>query len=213
MLIGIDYSMTSPAVTIQTAEGYKFLAFPRKGGINKNCLDSLYSLDVDVRLVPDPVTVKKSWDLAQIESVSTKEAIKQTDIIIATLKEYTAGHSNIAIAIEGLSYGSIGNRLTQISGFHWVLRYRLMELGVSPDNIFIFAPTTVKRTAGKGNFKKEDVIDAFVKSPDIALVENKFWTSLVKDPSIVQTKTGKWQKPIDDIVDSYWVLKTLENYI
>jgi hypothetical protein len=69
---------------------------------------------------------------------------------------------------------------------------------------------TVKSTAGKGNFKKEQMIEAFIASDDERLRKTLLWQSLSQSPETFQTKTGKWVKPIDDLCDAYWVLRTLE---
>ena len=78
--------------------------------------------------------------------------------------------------------------------------------------MWIFAPMTVKATAGKGNFKKEDMITAFLASEDASLRETGLWKALTTDPASFQNKKGAWMKPIDDIIDAYWVLRTLEKH-
>ena len=82
---------------------------------------------------------------------------------------------------------------------------------MSPANFFTYSPMTVKATAGKGNYKKEQMIDAFIQSEDESLRQTLFWQAITNNPTQFQTKKGLWVKPIDDIVDSYWVLKTMEN--
>jgi hypothetical protein len=41
-------------------------------------------------------------------------------------------------------------------------------------------------------------------------LKSEFFQALKKTPEEFQNKKGAWVKPIDDIIDSYWVLKTLE---
>jgi len=69
---------------------------------------------------------------------------------------------------------------------------------------------TVKATAGKGNFKKEQMIEAFLADSDPGLIVTQFWQALKNVPAEFQNKKGAWHKPIDDLIDSYWVLRTLE---
>jgi hypothetical protein len=64
-----------------------------------------------------------------------------------------------------------------------------------------------------GNFKKDDMIAAFLNSEDPLLVSSTFWQNLKNKSSLFQNKKGAWVKPIDDLVDSWWVLKTLEKHI
>ena len=77
------------------------------------------------------------------------------------------------------------------------------------ENMWIFAPMTVKATAGKGNFNKEKMLEAFMNCDDPILLNSKFFQALKNTPEEFQNKKGAWVKPIDDIIDSYWVMKTL----
>ena len=54
------------------------------------------------------------------------------------------------------------------------------------------------------------MIDAFIKSDDTFLQSTGLYKTLNSNPSLFQTKKGDWLKPLDDVVDSYWVLKTVE---
>jgi hypothetical protein len=117
-------------------------------------------------------------------------------------------------AIEGFSFGSTGNRLAQISGYQWLLRHMISHnYVIGSEAMWVFAPMTVKATAGKGNFKKEDMITAFLSSEDPALRETGLWKALTTEPASFQNKKGAWLKPIDDIIDAYWVLRTLEKHM
>ncbi len=114
------------------------------------------------------------------------------------------------LAIEGFSFASTGNRLAQISGYQWLLRYNLIEdCEISAEQLWFFSPMTIKATAGKGNYKKEEMIEAFINSD----CNSAFANALRNAPAEFQTKRGQWLKPIDDIVDSYWIVKTLQKTI
>lgn len=54
--------------------------------------------------------------------------------------------------LEGLSYGSMGQRLAQLAGLHYYIRTKLVE---KEKNFEIIPPTTLKKfVAGKGNVNK-----------------------------------------------------------
>jgi hypothetical protein len=144
--------------------------------------------------------------LAERERSSIKDGITLTKSMSQMLAHWSFTEED-HIAIEGFSFGSTGNRLAQISGYQWLLRYNLIEdCDISADQLWFFSPMTIKATAGKGNFKKEDMIEAFINSD----CQSEFANALRNDPAKFQTKKGVWLKPIDDIVDSYWIAKTLE---
>lgn len=141
-------------------------------------------------------------DSINTNSIITEELIKLND----------DDKENNVIALESFSFGSTGNRLSQISGYQYILRYNLLEHIISIDNLYMYAPITVKSIAGAAgkNKGKDAMIEAFLNHEDKLpfLEDTKFYKNMKTNPKMFQTKTGKWCKPIDDIVDSYWILKT-----
>jgi|688.fasta_scaffold391679_3 hypothetical protein len=220
MNIGIDYSIKSPAVTlIDSEDNYHFLCFPRTDVIKTLVAKYLRESGVSVTILDKEPGLDKKATLAERERSSLIDANKQILEIVSTIHNiHSEGIWNIkdwkgltyTLGIEGFSFGSTGNRLAQISGYQWVLRYNLFLSGkLKPENLHVYAPMTVKATAGKGNFKKEQMIDAFLNSQDPKVQETTFWQAMTKTPEYFQNKKGAWEKPIDDLIDSFWVLQTL----
>jgi len=120
---------------------------------------------------------------------------------------------DIKIGIEGISFASPGNTKVQYAGYHYVLRLLLtIVLPIKYDAVYVYAPNTVKKTAGKGNFKKDQMIEAFINSDAVELQNCPLRNGLIKTPELYQSPKAKhWMKPLDDIVDSYWTMKTLLN--
>ena len=223
MIIGVDFSIKSPAMCIATNDGnLSFHSFARNSVIKRDTELALSNVGVIVHIIPDETPLPKKAPIGDRERSSLVDAINQTDMIVNSIKlaksvdlnKKEPGHlrNEWFFGIEGFSFGSTGNRLAQLSGYQWTLRYRLpTDLDLPTDNFFVFAPMTVKATAGKGNFKKEQMIDAFLEADDARLEHCSFWHALKDSPAEFQTRTGKWVKPIDDLVDSYWILRTVEN--
>ena len=220
MNIGIDYSIKSPAITlIDSEDNYHFLCFPRTDVIKSLVAKYLNESGVEVSILDKEPTLDKKALLAVRERSSFVDANKQILAIVSAIhKKHSEGIWNIkeykdltyTVGIEGFSFGSTGNRLAQISGYQWVLRYVLFNSGkLKPDNLHVYAPMTVKATAGKGNFKKEQMIEAFLNSQDPKVQATTFWKTMKSNPEYFQNKKGAWEKPIDDIIDSFWVLQTL----
>ena len=63
------------------------------------------------------------------------------------------------------------------------------------------------------SLEKEQMIEAFINSQDPLLENNCFHKALRSHPHLFQNKKGAWMKPIDDIVDSWWILKTVKAQI
>jgi hypothetical protein len=207
MIAGIDFSIKSPAVTLFTKEGeWRFYTFARQSVAKEDFFLTLQQNGVHVICLPDEAPLPKSANLTERERSSITDGLMQTRSISKMLSAWSFkedGH----MAIEGFSFGSTGNRLAQISGYQWLLRSLLLkDCEITPEQLWFFSPMTIKATAGKGNFKKEQMIEAFINSD----CNSRFAEALRTKPAEFQTKKGAWLKPIDDIVDSYWIAKTLE---
>ena len=210
--IGIDFSMKSPAVCLdRNTEELDFFCFPRTGTAKEKVLENLNTAGVRVCQLPNESTLPKKASIAERERSSLVDAKMQVESIFLRVESLHMDE-DVTVGIEGFSFASTGNRLAQISGYQWLLRYLYLTQGqMAPENFYVFSPMTVKATAGKGNYKKEEMIAAFIASDDSRLTNNPFWLAMKNTPELFQNKKGGWEKPIDDIVDGYWVLRTLEN--
>ena len=213
--VGIDFSINNPGITIRKPEGLTFYNFPRQDALKADFLITLRASHIHVIEIPRASALPKTASIASRERAALEDSIALNRSIIEVLEEECKNvlGSQISVAIEGFSFASSGNRLSQLSGYQWLLRYFLLEeLNVRPQNFHVFSPMTIKATAGKGNLKKDGMIQAFIESTDEQLRETHFWNDLQVEPLSFQNRKGGWLK-IDDIVDSYWVLQTLEKHV
>jgi len=215
MIVGIDFSIRSPGITIEDTNGcLNFYIFPRIGRIKEDCLHSLEKAFVQITMLNAEVALPGKPTIGEKERSSLLDAITEIRAIANVISTNSSSgklNEKDHVAIEGFSFGSTGNRLAQISGYQWLLRYVLhQELGLPINNLHIYSPMTVKATAGKGNYKKHEMIQSFIDSVDLDLQQTTLWKTLKENSSQFQTKKGNWLSPIDDICDSYWVLKTLK---
>lgn len=109
------------------------------------------------------------------------------------------------IGLEGYSYGSKGNSFIDLIAFNSVLRNRLWLDG---HQVSVYTPSQVKTFAGKGNLNKQGMLLAFIenRSNDELLAESALWNWCVERRDLV---LGEIPKPIDDLVDSYWISRLL----
>jgi hypothetical protein len=208
MILGLDFSIKSTAATLLSGDNYTFYTFARNSVIKEDINIALKAAGVIVNTVPDEQHLSKKSSIAERERSSLQDA----SVLIPEITKYFSNLKIDAYGIEGFSFASTGNRLAQISGYQWVLRWELQKIGMSLDKFWIFSPMTIKASAGKGNYKKDEMIEAFINSEDVYLRNTGFWKALSSQPSLFQTKRGAWVKPTDDLVDAYFVLKTVEKY-
>jgi len=176
-IIGIDYSLTSPAVCINIGGDLMF-----------------YYL-----------TNKKKWIGKQSENIIGYEHEEWTDpikrfknissFVFQVIEKHIShkiGYRSIDnIFIEGYSFVSKGRGVFQIAENCGILKYRLMEMNLEYETV---VPSVVKKGAtGKGNADKDKMYEAFVKETKIDLKK-------IFD-------TEKVGNPISDIVDSYYIQK------
>lgn len=206
MIVGVDFSIKSCAITIMDGRQTHFYAYPRKSVAKEGYLQLLESCDVNVHCIDDEPPLHKKATLTERERSSTQDGMELSRNITKSLGEWDFTYGT-NLAFEGFSFGSSGNRLSQISGYQWILRRDFIRgLGLMEENMWFFSPMTVKATAGKGSFKKEQMIQAFLEEDVDHLLHKRMLTT----PEDFMNKKGAWIKPIDDIIDSYWVARTLK---
>jgi len=214
MIFGADFSIKSPAVCVRYPDGsLDFLSFPRTDVIKEDLEITLKECGVLVTKLQKEPSLPKNAILTQRERSSLDDSWTEISAIIEGIKACDDSYVEYW-GIEGFSFASTGNRLAQLSGYQWLLRHNIsLTFGLESKDMWVFAPMTVKATAGKGNFKKEQMIDAFLNDEDPGLREHPFWKKMTTEPTAFQNKRGAWLKPIDDIIDSYWILRTLERHM
>ncbi len=179
-IVGIDYSLTSPAVCITTDFEYKnsyfyYLTSKKKydGLIDKNVTGILHEPWTD--------PIKRFKNISNFVFYVLGKHISPT-----------IGFRSIdKIFIEGYSYGSKGQGLFQIAENCGILKYRLQEMNLEYETV---VPSVVKKFAtGKGNADKEKMYDQFYVDTGVNLME------------VFEQNT--LSNPVSDIVDSYYIAK------
>ena len=158
-IIGIDYSLTSPAVCV--------------------------NIDGDAGLMFYYLTTKKKWigqmseEIIGYEHKEWTDPIERFKYISDFALDIISPLLNPQIYIEGYSFGSKGQGLFQIAENCGILKYRLQEEQLPYATV---VPSVVKKGAtGKGNADKEMMYEAFVKETKLDL-KKIFDTEKVGNP-------------------------------
>ena len=207
--IGIDYSLISPAICVYKDGEYSFISFfddygkDWKGSKAKTFqyhqrLSEIMELNPYTREIE-----KKNYREEQRTKMAAAKMIahKISDRLVKLI-----GEEDVIIGLEGFSYGSISSSTLDLALFNSFLRIKLLE-DFGEDCLVIISPTEGKKNlSGKGNAKKEDMIQAFIENrtedPDIE--KCPFW-KFCKENKL----DYKNIKPIDDLVDSYGILRSI----
>ena len=206
--IGIDFSINSPGICIKDSEGYHFLSFFNYGGrpLDKKILKA-FKLHFELnesRVIKSHLYNRgvKSKEFLYREREKMEDAGNLSKLICEKITEWDM--KDAEIFLEGFSYGSKGNSFIDIIQYNSFLRKDLVFL-YGKDNISIYQPSQVKKTAGKGNGNKHFMVKAFQDNvlDDDLLIKTELWNWMKgKDYS------EKIPKPLDDMCDAYFILKT-----
>lgn len=200
-LIGIDFSVIKPAITIKENDIYKFYVFPLS--LSKKHESMLLDSDVIVCNREDN-TIKKSEN-----STTSTENMKYHITMARNLSQLISNtiqftESDI-IASEGFSYASSGDAVLNLAGYKYILLNTLLNNHIKLENIYTFAPISIKSFAGCGKkgTKKIDMINSFIENGvDCKFKENCKNNYLKSKINFIHC--------VDDIVDSYFTVKLLE---
>jgi len=201
-LIGCDFSINKPATCLFHDNKYYFIAWPH--GMKEDIKDIFKSNGVTIIDRTDDKE-KGSTNSEQMRYV-IENSNYLANLIRASLEYFI--NKNTYLAFEGLSYASTGDMALQLGGYKYVTMNELKNI-IPLSNMFTYSPITCKSIAGcaKRGMGKADMIDKFIEiGPNCA-----FRTALKNNPELFQSKKAKnWIMLVDDLVDAYFVLKTLQ---
>lgn len=208
MKIGIDFSLTSPAICVYKNGEYRFISFFNDGGKDwKKSKSKTYRYHNELCDIIEVIPYTRRIDDGSYrteQKTKMADALMIVNLIIEKLE--TIIDDDVIIGLEGFSYGSISSSTLDLAMYNSFLRMKLIEKFGS-DCLNIISPTEGKKMLfGKGNAKKEDMIQAFIDNrlEDEVLMVNAFWR-YCKENGI----DFKQPKPIDDLVDAYGILKSI----
>jgi Holliday junction resolvasome RuvABC endonuclease subunit len=169
--VGIDYSTASPCICVQVGEEYDFHYLTRvKKLVEYNESDMC---TFSGTLLPKPKDfLSKTHQYAHI----MKWAMDILDL-------YTIDH----VWIEDYAFGATG-KVFHIGENTGLLKHKLMRKNIP---FTVIPPTVIKKEMiGKGNAKKEEIVEKFIKDTKSPLF------------SLLDTTT---MNPASDIADSYFI--------
>ena len=196
-IVGIDMSINSPGVCIRKGDEITFLSFIR--GEEKKSVASHYATlrECGVKIVCNTRT-KNTKEYLESEVWKVEDSVLLAESIVENLPDEVD-----MVGLEGFSYGSKGNSGLDIAGYAYSLRSALLKKYGSL-KLGIFSPGNVKKTAGKGNANKDLIMEFFLQEKGV-IRENLFWKGIFEGE--IEKK-----KPVDDLVDSYYVQETAFAY-
>ena len=205
-IVSIDFSILYPGICIcRDFKEFKWFSVvntkPKKA--DQVSLDYLVKTYPNIK-IEKTSTVRKThpeyYITERTKLINYQELISK--IITEILHE--VGNDEVIVAIEGISFGSKGNSLVDISQSTGILKHELLTqvLKGNAERLFIFSPSELKNAiVCKGNANKMDILNQFKSEPQIEELKNSdLFKAVNAETWIVQG--DKIVSPIIDMVDS-----------
>ena len=215
-IIGIDLSLNSTGICVLRGNSIDLVSVFK----TDNNIDKIFSRNDHFTLLNGCKELKmilknKELDKSKEYHIREREKISNFVSLASEIKDAIIGSikdgDDVYIGMEGISFGSPGNSLIDISMLTGILRSEILKiLGNDPGRFFVFSPTAIKKFAGKGNFKKIEMYDSLCAQTE---VNSDFITLIKEKKEMMVTKSGTVKKPTEDIIDSIWVARFLKNEI
>jgi Holliday junction resolvasome RuvABC endonuclease subunit len=206
-IVSIDFSILYPGICIvKDFKDFKWSSIvntkiTKKERENLDALTKLYP-NLSIGYTSSKRKTEEEYHMTErTKLINYQELI---DLIIKEILDKT-DDDNIICAIEGISYGSKGNALVDISQSTGILKIKLIEevLNNQHDRLFVFSPSELKNAIGaKGNAGKLDIFKKFKEDPVIEAVKESDLFKAVNSQKWIQNGE-KIVSPIIDMVDSY----------
>lgn len=166
----------------------------------ESCFSILNENDsISVNLIPKK-QFKGEYHIVERDKILN--AIYFSDLVCSLLEPHI--DENTIVGMEGLSFGSSGNSLIDISMTTALVRAFIVKK-IDPSNFFVISPTSIKKFALKGNSKKDELYLKLLEekgeearlSPLLNLLKENRET-WIKGSNNVET-------PCSDLVDATWI--------
>lgn len=223
VIIGIDFSLNSVGITLYDGASYESLSF-----LNWRCISKMEKFDLEsfvgkskmifpyidklviydrptnnIAKFKDPsakINELNRWHRTQLASVRAL-----ADLIFDRLKE-EIGDRTPKFVIENYltSLRGGGDNTVQLIEGTLALKDRLaQEWGEA--NIFLTTAPQIKMMAGKGNYTKQEMLDAFRLEKTGKI--NTFHKGCFLYGHELKKGSKDLVKPVDDLIDSYYAVK------
>lgn len=208
VIISIDFSILYPGVCIcRDFKDFKWLAVVntkvrKKDEAHFDWINSYYP---NLKILRTTSKRRKDELYHITERIKLDNYLELIEILISAIKEEVKDEQDVIVCLEGISFGSSGNSLVDISQSTGILKQQLVTqiLNNKTDRFFIFSPSELKNAIGcKGNANKHDVLAKFKSDPIIESVKDSDLYKLLNTEDWV-IDGEKILSPIIDMTDAY----------
>lgn len=206
-IVSIDFSILYPGACIcKNFKEFKWIALANTD-VRKKDSDNFDYINLNypsIKILRTTTRRKKELEYHLTERTKLINYLEAIDLFVSQIEKELNGEAAI-VCLEGISFGSSGNSLVDISQATGILKHQLTTRIIKNqhDKMFIFSPSELKNAIGcKGNANKKDILAKFKSDPILESVKSSDLFKLVNQESWV-VDGEKVLSPITDMVDSY----------
>ena len=220
-IVSVDFSLNSTGVTIYNCDtkSHKFLSFVNiyKDKKTESIAESITNYVIVQKYHRPPIKAVKSRvnGLSGWEKDHINNCISYNRQLSDFICMHVSNENRNILVFENYSYGSASDTFIQIIENTMELKSNLLKTTFfEMDDLFLVTAPQVKKFAGGGNFDKYQLLISFIALKDENLTACGFHKLMTNDCdkfASLKNKKGKSvnevAKPIDDIIDSFWINK------
>lgn len=207
-IVSIDFSILYPGVCIcRDFKDFKWIA-----AVNTNVrkkdedrFDWINKTYPNIKILRTSTKRSKSEQYHVTERIKLINYLDLINTLVSAIKEEIKDDKDLIFCLEGISFGSSGNSLVDISQSTGILKHQIITqlLNNEHDRFFIFSPSELKNAINcKGNANKHDILAKFKSDPIIESVKKSdLFTLLHKEDWVIEK--DKILSPIIDMTDAY----------
>lgn len=207
-IFAFDFSINKPAMCVFHNNKIDFYTWPLS--IDNSSYQKLINCNINVINRNLESINKKEYDSNSLVLEHVKRSSELVTLIVDTILKIVNDNNidinDVIISSEGLSFASNGDATLNLAAYKQCLLNKLYENGFT--NIKTYSPITIKSIAGcskKGSQSKTSMIDAINNITNIDI--HNFLYTIVNNSENLKKKTA-FIPTVDDLVDSFWCLKT-----
>lgn len=207
-IVSIDFSILYPGVCIcRNFTEFKWISVVnasvrKKDWVNFENLTKEYS---NIKILSIDSKRSKAQEYHITERIKLTNYFELIDTLGEAISNEIIGEKDVIFVLEGISFGSSGNSLVDISQATGILKKYISQnlIENNLDRFFIFSPSELKNAIScKGNANKMDIFTKFKTDPLIESVKKSDLFRAVNSEDWIVEK-DKIISPIIDMVDSY----------
>ncbi len=218
-IISIDFSVLYPGVCIcKDFKEYQWVSVVNSNTTKKHRanLEDLVLKYPSIHLSYTESKRRKDEQYHVTERIKLHNYLEATNLLISQLNDVVDKTDDLLIAIEGISFGSKGNALVDISQATGIIKNKLVDTFLNGDvsRFFVFSPGELKNAIGcKGNAPKGDIFTAFKEEPLLDSVKESDLHKAVLEEDWITTNKSDIVSPIMDMIDAYLGVVKIHNIL